>query len=81
MADSGLPVPSGGVTGTSATVGVPATTELPLRTKEGTLTPEERLALINENLAEVLNPEILEDIIKDGRNPKIYWGKWCSAAL
>jgi tyrosyl-tRNA synthetase len=35
---------------------------------------EERLALIKENLAEVLNPEIIESILAEGRNPKIYWG-------
>ncbi|KAI1077578.1 tyrosyl-tRNA synthetase [Whalleya microplaca] len=34
----------------------------------------ERLALIHENLAEVLNPEIIEKIVSEGRNPKIYWG-------
>lgn len=37
-------------------------------------TPE-RLALIYENLAEVLNPEIIENIIAEGRHPKIYWGE------
>ena len=35
----------------------------------------ERLALIRENLAEILNPEIIEKIINEGGNPKIYWGK------
>ncbi|KAG6027570.1 hypothetical protein E4U40_001462 [Claviceps sp. LM458 group G5] len=34
----------------------------------------ERLALLKENLAEVLNPEIIEDILAEGRDPKIYWG-------
>ncbi|KAI5467655.1 tyrosyl-tRNA synthetase, class Ib [Mariannaea sp. PMI_226] len=34
----------------------------------------ERLALISENLAEVLNPEIIEKILKEGGHPKIYWG-------
>lgn len=38
-------------------------------------TKEERLTLIKENLAEVLNPEIIEKILDEGRNPKIYWGK------
>ncbi|KAJ3520150.1 hypothetical protein NM208_g13833 [Fusarium decemcellulare] len=38
------------------------------------LSSEERLGLIRENLAEVLNVEIIESIIKEGRNPKIYWG-------
>ncbi|KAF5025423.1 hypothetical protein F66182_2483 [Fusarium sp. NRRL 66182] len=39
-----------------------------------TLPAEERLSLIKENLQEVLNPEIIESIINEGRNPKIYWG-------
>lgn len=30
--------------------------------------------MINENLAEVLNQEIIEKILDEGRNPKIYWG-------
>ncbi|KAG6002227.1 hypothetical protein E4U21_003318 [Claviceps maximensis] len=34
----------------------------------------ERLALVKENLAEVLNPEIIESILAEGRDPKIYWG-------
>ncbi|TDZ16912.1 Tyrosine--tRNA ligase [Colletotrichum sidae] len=34
----------------------------------------ERFALIQENLAEVMNPEIIEKILAEGRNPKIYWG-------
>lgn len=33
------------------------------------------MALIRENLAEILNPEILEKIIAEGRHPKIYWGR------
>ncbi|KAL6857503.1 Tyrosine--tRNA ligase cytoplasmic [Amphichorda felina] len=39
-----------------------------------TTKPEERLALIRENLAEFLNPEIIEKILNEGRNPKVYWG-------
>ncbi|SPJ74046.1 probable tyrosine-tRNA ligase [Fusarium torulosum] len=35
---------------------------------------EERFSLIKENLAEVLNPEIIQSILDEGRNPKIYWG-------
>lgn len=35
----------------------------------------ESLTLIRENLAEILNPEILEKIIAEGRHPKIYWGE------
>ncbi|KAJ5676506.1 tyrosyl-tRNA synthetase [Penicillium maclennaniae] len=38
------------------------------------LTKEEQLALINENLAEVLNPEIIEDVLNKGETLKIYWG-------
>ncbi|TGJ79957.1 hypothetical protein E0Z10_g8811 [Xylaria hypoxylon] len=34
----------------------------------------ERLGLIKENLAEFLNPEIIETIVNEGRNPRIYWG-------
>ncbi|KAK3938683.1 hypothetical protein QBC46DRAFT_161028 [Diplogelasinospora grovesii] len=33
-----------------------------------------RYALISENLAEVLNPEIIEGILAEGRNPRVYWG-------
>lgn len=36
----------------------------------------ERFELIKENLAEVLNPEIIESILVDGRSPKIYWGEY-----
>ncbi|KAH6613741.1 hypothetical protein B0J18DRAFT_447277 [Chaetomium sp. MPI-SDFR-AT-0129] len=35
---------------------------------------DQRLALINENLAEVLNEEIIKKILDEGRHPKIYWG-------
>lgn len=35
---------------------------------------EERLALIRENLAELLNPEIIEAALAEGREPRIYWG-------
>ncbi|KAF2842633.1 tyrosyl-tRNA synthetase [Patellaria atrata CBS 101060] len=34
----------------------------------------EKLALINENLAEILNPELIERVLAEGRNPRIYWG-------
>jgi tyrosyl-tRNA synthetase len=34
---------------------------------------QEKLALINENLVEVLNPELIEQPLTEGRNPKIYW--------
>jgi hypothetical protein len=34
----------------------------------------ERFALIKENLAEILDPQIIETILAEGRNPRIYWG-------
>jgi tyrosyl-tRNA synthetase len=34
----------------------------------------ERVELIKENLAEVLDFKIIEDVLAEGRNPKIYWG-------
>lgn len=34
-----------------------------------------RFNLISENLAEILNPEIIENILIEKRNPRIYWGK------
>lgn len=34
-----------------------------------------RFDLIGENLAEILNPEIIESILAEGRNPRIYWGE------
>jgi tyrosyl-tRNA synthetase len=77
MADSTptpLTVPSGGLTGTTEQVQVPATTTLPIRSSQQSMDPEQRLALIRENLAEFLDPELIENIIKEGRNPKIYWG-------
>lgn len=40
------------------------------------LAPEERLALIKENLAEFLDFEIIEKIINEGKDPKIYWGTY-----
>jgi tyrosyl-tRNA synthetase len=33
-----------------------------------------RFDLITSNLAEVLNPEIIENILKEGRSPRVYWG-------
>ena len=38
------------------------------------MTAEERFALIKENLEEILNPEIIEGILAEGRNPRVYWG-------
>ncbi|KAI1491725.1 hypothetical protein F5X96DRAFT_630157 [Biscogniauxia mediterranea] len=39
-----------------------------------TLNASEKFALINENLAEIINPEIIEKILAEGRNPRVYWG-------
>lgn len=40
-----------------------------------TMSAEAKLALINENLQEVLNPEIMDEVVKKGERPlKIYWG-------
>ncbi|CAI7659311.1 unnamed protein product [Penicillium glandicola] len=38
------------------------------------LTAESRFALIRENLGEILNPELIESILAEGRNPRVYWG-------
>jgi tyrosyl-tRNA synthetase len=35
---------------------------------------EEKYDLIKENLDEVLSPDIVEEILKKGEHPKIYWG-------
>lgn len=34
-----------------------------------------RFDLIRENLGEILNPELIESILAEGRNPRVYWGK------
>lgn len=39
------------------------------------LEASETLALIRENLAEAMNPEIIENIIAERKNPKVYWGE------
>ena len=40
-----------------------------------TLSPEDSIALIKANLAEVLNPEIIDNVIlKEKRPLKVYWG-------
>jgi len=39
------------------------------------LSADEKIALIKENLQEVLKPEIIEDVIKKQNRPLIiYWG-------
>lgn len=40
------------------------------------LDPQQKIALINENLQEVLRPDIIENVIvKEKRPLVIYWGK------
>ena len=42
---------------------------------EAALSPQEKIALIKDQLQEVLKPEIIEDVIvKQNRPLKIYWG-------
>ena len=38
------------------------------------LSSAERWSLISENLAEVIDAPILQKILDEGRNPRIYWG-------
>ena len=46
------------------------------------LTAEEKIALINENLQEVLKPEVIEDVIvRQNRSLIIYWGKFLPLAI
>lgn len=42
---------------------------------------DKRLSLIKENLAEVLNEEIIKKILDEGQHPKIYWGKLATPVL
>ena len=37
-------------------------------------TKEQKLELIRENLAEVLNPEIIDEVLDKGETLRIYWG-------
>ncbi|CAK7201329.1 Tyrosine--tRNA ligase cytoplasmic [Sporothrix eucalyptigena] len=45
-----------------------------MATRKAPETKEEKLALIYENLAETINPEIIEGVLDEGRNVKVYWG-------
>lgn len=38
-------------------------------------TKEQKLELIRENLAEVLNPEIIDEVLDKGETLRIYWGE------
>lgn len=44
-------------------------------------TKEAKLELIRENLAEVLNPEIIDEILDKGETLRIYWGRFSSEIL
>ncbi len=45
------------------------------------LTHDERIALISSNLQEILDPEIIEDVIKKQNRPlTIYWGMEASSS-
>lgn len=39
-------------------------------------TKEAKLELIRENLAEVLNPEIIDEVLDKGETLRIYWGRF-----
>lgn len=36
---------------------------------------DEKFALITENLAEVIRPQLIHDVLAEGRPLKVYWGK------
>lgn len=38
-------------------------------------TKEAKLELLRENLAEVLNPEIIDEVLDKGETLRIYWGE------
>jgi tyrosyl-tRNA synthetase len=39
------------------------------------MTPEASIALIKANLAEVLHPEIIDDVVLEEKRPlRVYWG-------
>merc|ERR1712000_81498 len=46
---------------------------VPIR-EAANMNTDQKLALIKENLAEVLSPEIIDNVYKEGRDPRIYWG-------
>ncbi|KAJ5100507.1 hypothetical protein N7456_006559 [Penicillium angulare] len=35
---------------------------------------QSRFDLIRDNLGEILNPELIEEVLAEGRNPRVYWG-------
>jgi len=44
-------------------------------------TKEAKLELIRENLAEVLNPEIIDEVLDKGETLRIYWGRFSPGTL
>ena len=49
--------------------------QTPTPTAPATMDPAAAIALIKSNLAEVLNPEIIDDVMLTQKRPlKVYWG-------
>lgn len=44
------------------------------RSGQQKMSMDDQLALIKVNLKEVLNPEIMEEVLKKGDSLKVYWG-------
>lgn len=42
---------------------------------------EEKFQLITENLQEVIRPQIIHDVLAEGRPLKIYWGNIVQAPI
>ena len=42
---------------------------------------ESKLELIRENLAEVLNPEIVDEVLNEDETLRIYWGVYKGAFM
>lgn len=47
----------------------------PIETAMAGMDRSQRFELIVRNLDEVLNPELIENILAEGRDPKVYWGE------
>lgn len=52
------------------------TTSSPTSPNMAQMPAEERVALIKENLAESLDFDMIENIINQGKDPKVYWGTY-----
>lgn len=42
--------------------------------KDTTMNNDEKFQLITENLQEVIRPQVIHDVLAEGRPLKIYWG-------